>query len=49
MSHCTVLAEQKRKLVEVLVAGIRIDTMEEGGVKWSKTTVTYRFTQPARG
>jgi DNA-binding transcriptional regulator YiaG len=40
--------EQKRRVVEVLIAGIRIDTVEECGVKQSKTAVTYRCSQPAR-
>ncbi len=38
--------EMKRRLVEVLVAGVRIDTVEECGVKQSKITVTYRFSEP---
>jgi transcriptional regulator with XRE-family HTH domain len=38
--------ELKRHLIEVLVAGVRVDTVEECGVKQSKTTVTYRFSQP---
>ena len=38
--------EVKRRIVEVLVAGIRIDTFEDCGVKQAKTTVTYRFSQP---
>jgi transcriptional regulator with XRE-family HTH domain len=38
--------EQKRKLVEVLVAGVRVDTVETCGVKQAKITVTYRFSQP---
>jgi hypothetical protein len=38
--------ELKRRLVEVLVAAVRIDTVEEHGVKQSRTTVTYRFSQP---
>jgi transcriptional regulator with XRE-family HTH domain len=38
--------EVKRRIVEILVAGIRIDTYEECGVKLAKTTVTYRFSQP---
>jgi DNA-binding XRE family transcriptional regulator len=38
--------EQKRRLIEVLVAGVRVDTVEECGVKQSKITVTYRFSQP---
>jgi transcriptional regulator with XRE-family HTH domain len=40
--------EQKRRLVEVLVAGVRVDTVEEGGVKQTRTTVTYRFSQPGQ-
>jgi transcriptional regulator with XRE-family HTH domain len=40
--------EQKRRLIEVLVAGIRGDTIEECGVKQTKTTVTYRFSQPGQ-
>jgi transcriptional regulator with XRE-family HTH domain len=28
------------------VAGVRVDTVEEGGVKQSRTTVTYRFSEP---
>jgi transcriptional regulator with XRE-family HTH domain len=40
--------EQKRRLVEVLVAGIRVDTVEECGVKQTQTTVTYRFSQPGQ-
>ena len=38
--------ELKRRLIEVLVAGVRVDTVEECGVKQTKTTVTYRFSQP---
>jgi len=38
--------EVKRRLVEVLVAGIRVDTVEECGVKQAATRVTYRFNQP---
>ena len=38
--------ELKRRLIEVLVAGVRVDTVEECGVKQSKITVTYRFSQP---
>ena len=38
--------DQKRRLIEVLVAGVQVDTVEEGGVKQSKITVTYRFSQP---
>jgi transcriptional regulator with XRE-family HTH domain len=36
----------KRRLIEVLVAGVRVDTVEECGVKESKITVTYRFSEP---
>ncbi len=38
--------EQKRHLIEVLVAGVRVDTVEECGVRQSRTTVTYRFSEP---
>ena len=38
--------EMKRRLLEALVAGVRVDTGEECGVKQSKITVTYRFSQP---
>jgi transcriptional regulator with XRE-family HTH domain len=38
--------EQKRRLIEVLVAGIRVDTIETGGVRQAEITVTYRFSQP---
>ncbi|MFN0168661.1 MAG: recombinase family protein [Bryobacteraceae bacterium] len=38
--------EQKRQLIEVLVAGIQVDTVEECGVKQAKTTVSYRFAEP---
>ena len=38
--------EQKRRLIEVLVAGVRVDTVECCGVKQTKITVTYRFSQP---
>jgi transcriptional regulator with XRE-family HTH domain len=40
--------EQKRRLIEVLVAGVRVDTVEECGVKQTRTTVTYRFSQPGQ-
>lgn len=40
--------ELKRCLIEVLVAGVRVDTIEESGVKQTRTTVTYRFSQPDR-
>jgi hypothetical protein len=38
--------EQKRRLIEVLVAGGLVDMVEDGGVKQSKITVTYRFSEP---
>ena len=36
----------KRRLIEVLVASVRVDTVEECGVKQAEITVTYRFSQP---
>ena len=41
--------ELKRKLMEVLVAGIRVETVEEDGVKQGKITVSYRFNEPGQG
>jgi transcriptional regulator with XRE-family HTH domain len=38
--------ELKRRLIEVLVAGVRVETSEECGVRQARTTVTYRFSQP---
>ncbi|MCW5982726.1 MAG: recombinase family protein [Bryobacteraceae bacterium] len=38
--------ELKRRLIEVLVAGVHVDTVEECGVKQTRTTVTYRFSEP---
>jgi site-specific DNA recombinase len=38
--------EIKRRLIEPLVAGVKIDTVEECGVKQSKITVMYRFSEP---
>ena|GEM_PF-1087513 len=38
--------EQKRLLLEVLVAGVQVDTVENCGVKQANVTVTYRFSQP---
>jgi len=38
--------EQKRRLIEVLVSGVRVDTVETSGVKQSEIIVTYRFSQP---
>jgi hypothetical protein len=39
--------EQERRLIEVLVGGVRVDTIEECGVTRNPITVTYRF-KPAR-
>lgn len=38
--------EQNRRLIEVLVVGVRVDTVEKCGVKQTKVTVTYRLSQP---
>ncbi len=38
--------EIKRRLIEVLVAGVKVETVEEEGVKRADITVTYRFSQP---
>lgn len=38
--------ECKRQLVEVLVSGIRVDTVETCGVVQPKVTITYRFEKP---
>ena len=38
--------EMKRQLVEILVAGIRVNTTESWGVKQAEITVNYRFAQP---
>lgn len=35
--------ELKRQLIEILVAGIQVETVETCGVKQARTTVTYRF------
>jgi hypothetical protein len=35
--------EVKRQLIEALVSGIRIDTVEENGKKCASIVVTYRF------
>jgi transcriptional regulator with XRE-family HTH domain len=40
--------EQKRRLIEVLVAGVRVETVETCGVKQAEITVTYRFSQPGQ-
>ena len=39
--------ECKRQLLEVLIAGIVVDTVEEHGVARPKVTITYRFGQSA--
>lgn len=39
--------ELKRQLVEILVAGIRVDTTESWGVRQTEVTVNYRVAQPA--
>jgi hypothetical protein len=36
----------ERRLIEILVAGIRVDTLENGSVKQAEVIVTYRFSQP---
>src|SRR5258706_1576891 len=41
-----VLWEQKRQLIETLVAGVRVETFEQDGVKQTRVTVTYRFSEP---
>ena len=33
-------------MIEILVTGIRVYTVENGGVKMADITVTYRFSQP---
>jgi hypothetical protein len=38
--------EVKRRLIEVLVAAVLVDTVEGCGVKQAEITVTYRFCQP---
>jgi site-specific DNA recombinase len=38
--------EQRRRLIEVLVAGVKVGTVEAGGVKQAEITVTYRFSEP---
>jgi len=38
--------ECKRELIEVLVAGVLVDTLEVDGFKQNKITVTYRFSEP---
>jgi site-specific DNA recombinase len=40
--------ERKRQLIEVLVAGVRVETVEESGVTQIRTTVTYRFSEPGQ-
>lgn len=36
----------KRRIIEVLVDGVRVDTVERHGVRQADITVTYRFNQP---
>ncbi len=38
--------ELKRHLIEILVAGIRVETVETCGVKQARVVVMYRFSQP---
>jgi transcriptional regulator with XRE-family HTH domain len=38
--------ELKRRVIEALVAGVRVQTTEMFGVKQTEVTVTYRFTEP---
>lgn len=38
--------EHKRRLIEVLVARVKVNSFEKGFVKQTKTTVSYRFSQP---
>jgi site-specific DNA recombinase len=38
--------ELKRRMIEVLVAGVKVDTVETCGVKQSDIVVTYRFAEP---
>jgi len=37
--------EQKRHLIETLIAGVRVETFDKDGVRQTKVTVTYRFSQ----
>lgn len=37
--------ELRRQLVEILVAGIQVETLESYGVKQARVTVSYRFSQ----
>ena len=41
--------ELKRNLIEVLVSGIRVETVDGGEGKQAKTTVIYRFSSPDGG
>jgi transcriptional regulator with XRE-family HTH domain len=38
--------ELKRRVIEALVAGVKVETTEAFGVKQTEVTVTYRFTEP---
>jgi transcriptional regulator with XRE-family HTH domain len=40
--------ELKRRLIEVLVAGIRVETVELHGVKQARIVTTYRFAEPSQ-
>jgi site-specific DNA recombinase len=40
--------ELKRRLVEILVAGIRVETIEVHGVKQARIITTYRFAEPSQ-
>ena len=37
--------EQKRRLIEILIGGVRVETVDTDGVKQTEITVTYRFNQ----
>ena len=36
----------KRELIEVLIAGVCVDTIDDDGVRQNKITVSYRFSEP---
>jgi site-specific DNA recombinase len=40
--------ELKRRLIEILVAGIRVETVEQHGVKQARIITTYRFAEPSQ-
>ena len=46
MDLSPVSPDEKRRLIEILVAGVRVETVETCSVKHAKITVTYRFSQP---